>query len=135
MTIRLLTALAVLVSAAVHLYLWFEGFRELDVIGPAFMLNAVGGAVIAVLLVAWRHWVPAFLALGFGLSTLGAFIVSATVGLFAVQESWTGWAVWTAAGSELAAIVLGGLLLLRDNPLTSRGKREHDTAVDRPHFD
>lgn len=135
MTIRLLTALAVLVSAAVHLYLWFEGFRALDVIGPAFMLNAVGGAVIAVLLVAWRHWIPAFLALGFGLSTLAAFIVSATVGLFGVQESWTGWAVWTAAVSELAAIVFGGLLLLRDNPLTSRGQREHDAAVDRPHLD
>lgn len=135
MTIRLLTALAVLVSAAVHLYLWFEGFRELDVIGPAFMLNAVGGAVIAVLLVAWRHWVPAFLALGFGLSTLGAFVVSATVGLFGVQESWTGWAVWTAAVSEVAAIVLGGLLLLRDNPLTSRGQPQHDPAVGRSHLD
>lgn len=135
MTIRLLTALAVLVSAAVHLYLWFEGFRELDVIGPAFMLNAVGGAVIAALLIAWQHWVPAFLALGFGLSTLGAFVVSATVGLFGVQESWTGWAVWTAAVSEVVAIVLGGLLLMRDNPLTSRGQRQHDPAVGRQHLD
>lgn len=135
MTIRLLTALVVLVSAAVHLYLWFEGFRELDVIGPAFMLNAVGGAAIAVVLVAWRHWVPAFLALGFGLSTLGAFVVSATVGLFGVQESWTGWAVWTAAVSEVAAIGLGGLLLMRDNPLISRGQRQHDPAVGRQHLD
>ena len=74
MNIRLLAAAAVLVSAAVHLYLWFDGMREADVVGPAFMLNAVGGAVIAVLLVFWRHWIPPFLALGFGLSTLTAFV-------------------------------------------------------------
>ena len=46
MTMRLLAAAAVLVSAAVHLYLWFDGMRSVDVVGPAFMLNAVGGAVI-----------------------------------------------------------------------------------------
>ena len=56
MRMRLLAAAAVLVSAAVHLYLWFEGYREVDVIGPAFLLNVVAGAGIAVLLVGWRHW-------------------------------------------------------------------------------
>src|SRR4051812_16773341 len=70
MNLRLLAAAAVLISAAVHLYLWFDGMKEADVVGPAFMLNAVGGAVIALLLVGWRHWIPPFLALGFGLSTL-----------------------------------------------------------------
>ena len=59
MGMRVLAAVAVLVSAAVHLYLWLDCARDDDVIGPAFMLNAVGGAVIAVLLLAWRHWVPA----------------------------------------------------------------------------
>lgn len=101
-----------MVSAAVHLYLWFDGYRAIEVIGPAFLLNAVGGAVITVLLVVWRHWLPALLAVGFGLSTLGAFVISATVGLFGVEESWTGWAVWTAAVSEIVAVVAGLLLLL-----------------------
>lgn len=134
MYMRLLAAVAVLVSAAVHLYLWFEGYRDVDVIGPAFMLNAVGGAVIAVLLLAWRHWVPPLLTLGFGLSTLAAFVVSAAVGLFGVEESWTGWAVWTAATSEAVAAVLGAVLLLRDNPLTSRGQGQHDAPVGGPHL-
>ncbi len=49
--------------------------RDADFFGPAFLLNAVAGAGIAVLLFAWRHWVPAFLALGFGLSTLPAFVL------------------------------------------------------------
>lgn len=135
MTMRLLAATAVLVSAAVHLYLWFDGMRYSDVVGPAFMLNAVGGAVIALLLVVWRHWVPPFLALGFGLSTLTAFVIAATVGLFGVQERWAGWAVWTAAAAEVVAIVTGALLLLRDNPLRSRVQAQHHKPVGRAHLD
>ena len=125
MTMRLVTALAVLVSAVVHLYLWLDGARSDEFLGPAFMLNAVSGAVIAVLLLAWRHWIPAFLALGFGLSTLGAFVLAATVGLFGVEESWEGWAVWTAAASELVAIVAGATLLVEHDPLGSRARLRH----------
>jgi hypothetical protein len=130
----------VLVSAAVHLYLWFDGMRDADVVGPAFMLNAVGGAVIALLLVFWRHWIPPFLALGFGLSTLTAFVIAATVGLFGVEESWTGWPVWTAAVAEVVAIVTGGVLLLQDNPLRARGQgsrsqAQHHSPAGRAHLD
>lgn len=127
---RWFTATAVLVSAAVHLHLWLEGMREADVVGPAFLLNAVGGALIALLLVLWRHWVPPLLALGFGLATLGAFVLAATVGLFGVHESWTGWAVWTAAAAELAAVVAGGLLLAGRR--RSDTQAQHHTPAGRP---
>lgn len=135
MSMRWLAAVAVLVSAAMHLYLWFEGYRDVDTIGPAFLLNAFGGTVIAVLLLAWRHWIPPLLAVGFGLSTLGAFILSVTVGLFGFEESWQGWEVWTAAISELAAVVLGGVVLLRENPLASRRQPKHHPSVRRSHLD
>jgi hypothetical protein len=125
MTMRLVAATAVLVSAAVHLYQWLDGARADDFLGPAFMLNAVSGAVIAGLLLAWRHWMPAFLALGFGLATLGALVLATTVGLFDVTESWEGWAVWTAAASELVVIVAGAALLREHNPLRSRGELHH----------
>ena len=134
MGMRVLAAVAVLVSAVVHFYLWFDGMRDVDVIGPAFLLNAVGGAVIAVLLLTWSHWIPALLTFGFGVSTLGAFVLSTTVGLFGVQEQWQGWAVWTAAISEAVAIVVGAVLLLRDNPLRSGGQPQHQAAVRRPHL-
>lgn len=117
---RVLAAAAVFVSALVHLYLWQDGMKDADVVGPAFLLNAVGGTGIAVLLLVWRHWLPALLAIGFGLSTLTAFVLSATVGLFGVEEGWTGWAVWTAAIAEVVAVVLGARLLLADNQAHSR---------------
>lgn len=135
MSTRLLAAVAVLVSAAIHLYLWFEGYRDVDVIGPAFLLNAFGGAVVAVLLLAWRHWSPPLLAVAFGLSTLVAFILSTTVGLFGFEESWEGWGVWTAAISEVAAVVLGAMVLLRERPLASRRQPEHHASARRTHLD
>jgi hypothetical protein len=127
-------ALAVLVSAFVHLKLWFDGFRHENVVGPAFMLNAVGGVVIAILLLTWRHWIPAFLAFGFGISTLSAFIVASTVGLFGVHEHWVGGYVWAAAIAEAVAIVTGGLLLARDNPLRSARQPENRSTVVGPNL-
>jgi hypothetical protein len=122
MMLRILAAAAVLVSAAVHLNLWFDVFRHTHVVGPAFMVNAIGGAVIAVLLVTWRHWIPLLLAVGFGAATLGAFIIAATVGLYGVHEHWTGWEVWTAAASEVIAILAAGTVLMQKTALGSRNR-------------
>jgi len=107
MKTRLLAAAAVLISAVVHLELWFDGVRDQDVIGEMFMVNAVAGAVIAVLLVGWRNWPPLLLAVGFGASTFAAFVISATWGLFDVQAEWEGWRVWAAAASEIVAVLAG----------------------------
>jgi len=112
MELRLLAAVAVLVSAGVHLYLWFDLFEHTHVVGPAFMVNAVGGVVIAVLLVTWRNWIPLVLAVGFAVATLGAFIISTTAGLYGVHETWTGWEVWTAAAAEVVAILAAGTVLV-----------------------
>ena len=126
MSVRIVGAAALLVSAAVHLYLWFDGVRNQSV-GPMFLLNAASGVVIAVLLVRWKHWVPAFLTLGFGAATLGAFIISATVGLLGVHTTWEGFYVWAAAVSEVVCIAVGAWLLLRElasarQPTQTRGR-------------
>lgn len=113
MRIRMLASIAVLVSAVVHLQLWFDVFRDTDVIGPAMLLNFVGGVVIAILVVIWRHWWSALLVIAFGVSTLGAFIISTTDrGLYGVHEHWTSWQVFTAAGVEVVAIIAGAAILL-----------------------
>ena len=134
MKVRVLAAVAVLVSAVVHLKLWFDGFRDIDVIGPSFLLNAVAGVVIAGLLVLWRHWLPLFLAFGFGAATLAAFVVSATVGLFGVHEVWTGTAVLTAAVSEVVAILAGLAGLLQERPWGSRRELQDRLSARRAHL-
>lgn len=121
MKTRLVAAAAVLVSAVVHLQMWFDGVRDQEVIGELFMVNAVAGAVIAVLLVVWRSWPPLLLAVGFGASTFGAFVISATWGLFDVQAQWEGWRVWVAAASEILA-VLAGLVAAWHEGYLSRGQ-------------
>jgi lysylphosphatidylglycerol synthetase-like protein (DUF2156 family) len=114
MMLRILTAAGVLVSGVVHLWLWFDGFQDIEVVGPLFMVNAVAGAVIAVLVVSWRHWLPLLAAVGFGASTLGAFLISATVGLFGVRETFWGSAQILAGLSELVAIGCGLAALWRE---------------------
>jgi hypothetical protein len=119
MTVRLIAAAAVLVSAYVHLKEWIDGFRHVHVIGPLFVVNVVAGVVIAVLLVTWRHWLAPFLALGFAASTLGGFVIAAQWGLFGDHEKWQGPYVWTAAAAEAVAIVASLYLLAAERRTTA----------------
>ena len=124
MTMRWMAAAGVLLSGLVHLWLWLDGFRDIAWIGPLFMLNAVAGVLIAVLVVWWRSWFSAFLAAGFGAATLGAFLISTTVGLFGVQEILFGkWQI-VAGVAEIVAIVAGGLVLVRELRPASAGKSQ-----------
>lgn len=105
------TAAAVLLSADVHLDLWAEGFRQVRIVGPLFLLNAAGGLVIALALLLWRHWLPALAAFGFGAATLGAYWISVTVGLFGMKETTAGVPQLVSEISEIV-IVVGAVLLL-----------------------
>lgn len=111
--LRVLAAGGVLLSGVVHLELWAEGFRQTAVVGPLFLLNAVGGLVVALAVLAWRHWLPALAAAGFGAATLAAFLVSVYRGLFGVHEQFAGvpqqlalWSEGVAIGCGLAVAVL-----------------------------
>lgn len=132
MELRIVAAVAVLVSGYVHLKLWWsDGYRDLDVIGPAFLVNAIAAVVIAVLLVTWRHWIPLFLTVGFGATTFAAFVISATVGLFDVQESFSGTYQWVSLVSEAAAVVVGVWAAAREGYL-SRAEVARRSAERRP---
>ena len=117
MKIRTLAALVVMVSAVIHLYLWFDGVKDQGTVGALFVVNVVAGVAIAVLLLVWQDWEPLFLAAGFGAATIVAFLISVTVGLFGIETSWS-WYAWLAFASELAAIALGLLGLLREGYVT-----------------
>ena len=111
--LRALISAAVMLSAVAHLFLWADGMKTVSVVGPAFLLNAVGGIVLGILLLAWNHWLPLLGAIGFGLATLGAFILSTTSGgFFEVHETWSGAPQLVSASSEIAAIVLALVALV-----------------------
>lgn len=117
MLLRVLIAVCVVVSAVVHLILWAEGMRTVDVVGPAFLVNGVGGIILGIVVLAWRHPLPLVGAIAFGIGTLGAFIVSTTPGgFFGVHETWNGLPQQLSAISEIGAIALAALALMIERP-------------------
>lgn len=108
-----LAVAAVMVGAVVHFDLYADfGFRQVKIIGPLFLLDAVAGVVITVLAVAWRHWLPVLAVIGFGAATVGAYFLSVTVGLFGLHETTHGVPQTVCEIAELAAVVLGILVLV-----------------------
>lgn len=107
---RGLAATGVLLSAVVHLDLWADyNYRGIHIIGPLFLLNAIGGFVIGLAGIVWRHWLPALLAVGFGATTLAAFWLSVELnnGLFGFKEVASGTPQVVAEVSEVMAMVFG----------------------------
>lgn len=111
---RSLAAVGVLASAVVHLLEWIGGYRDIPWVGQLFLLNAVGGVVLTVLLVTWRHWVPLIGGIAFGAATLLAFVASTTVGFLGVTSRFSGESAWIAATAEVVAVVASTAALLRE---------------------
>ncbi|WP_370942650.1 hypothetical protein AB5J62_26580 [Amycolatopsis sp. cg5] len=111
-TMRILAAAGLLGSAWVHWVVWADFMRDIAVVGPLFLVNVVAGVVIAIAVLAWHHWLPALAAIGFGLATLGAYVLSVTVGFFDVQERFTTQAEVWGVITEAACVVFGIALLV-----------------------
>ena len=113
--LRLLGAALMVAIAAIHFYLWQQGYDGIDVIGPAFLLQSVlgvGGAGLLLITPArWLHWVAA-LDWSFAAGSLGALLVSTTVGLFGFVETTTATLWWETLWVEIAAIVALGALFV-----------------------
>lgn len=71
----------------IHLHLWLEGYRHIPANGPLFLLDAAAGLALAALLLAWPRPLTGLLASGYTAATLGALLISLTVGLFGFRES------------------------------------------------
>lgn len=129
---RGLAAASVLMSAVVHLDLWALGLSAHPVLGPGFMATFVGGLVVALALLLWDHWLPVLATIGFGLATLGAYVMAMTVGFLGVQEAGGGVPATLSLVSESAAVVFGVVALVAE-----RGRRRrtgtspaHDASAD-----
>ncbi|WP_116049310.1 hypothetical protein [Amycolatopsis palatopharyngis] len=111
--LRLLVIAGLLGSAWVHLVVWLDWAGDVAIVGPLFLVNVVAGVLIAIALAVWRrHWLPPLAAAGFGAATLGAYLLSLTVGFLGVQEQFrTSAEVWGVL-TEVVCVVGGVLLLL-----------------------
>ena len=87
LVLRLVCAGLLIWVAVIHLHLWTEGYRDIPTVGPLFLADAVGGFVLAALLLVWPRPPAGLLGAGFMISTLGGLIVSLKFGLFGFRES------------------------------------------------
>jgi hypothetical protein len=74
-------------SGVIHLQLWSDGYRDISVIGPLFLIQGIASIVLAVALAAFRRL--ALLAAGAALAaaTAAGLLLSASIGLFGYTES------------------------------------------------
>jgi hypothetical protein len=89
----------------IHLHLWLEGYRHIPTNGPLFLLDAVAGFVLAAVLLAWPRPLAGLLAVGYVASTLGALIISLSVGLFGFRESISASFVAESLAIELVTVL------------------------------
>ncbi len=74
-------------SGVIHLMLWSDGYKDISVIGPLFLVQGIASIVLAVAIVAFR-WL-ALLAAGAvaGVATAVGLLLSVNVGLFGYTET------------------------------------------------
>jgi hypothetical protein len=117
---RFLSALVLLATGLLHLYLVFNGTG--GVLGVAFVLNGVAGVVLAVGMVLLRGrllQLTTVLSLLFLIATLVALILALTVSLFGITEQWDRPLVPQAVIVEAIGIVVLGIttaMVLRNVP-------------------
>jgi hypothetical protein len=103
---RVSGALLVLAAGAMHLWLYFDFFHRVHVIGVLFVLNAAGGLVIGVTLLLSAHPLAMAAGIAYAAATLLGFFLSVYNGLFGYVERLTGPWQEAAGGVELAAVAV-----------------------------
>jgi hypothetical protein len=115
-----LSALFLLAMGGIHLYLVFTGTG--GILGILFVLNFVGGLVLAVAMVVVRGWllpVASVLSLLFMAGTLLALVLALTVGLFGIRSSLS----YQLAPTTLVVESIGTVVLVVTTALALRLRR------------
>jgi hypothetical protein len=105
---RLVGAAGVAASGTIHFQLWTSGYSVISVIGPLFLLDAVGSWLVALALLGTRFRVVAAVAILMELGAVAGLALASTAGLFGFQESGSGVGgqIMAAYGTESLAVVL-----------------------------
>jgi hypothetical protein len=115
-----LSALFLLAMGGIHLYLVFHGTG--GILGTMFVLNFVGGLVLAIAIVVARGWllpVVSVLSLLFMAGTLLSLLLALTVGLFGIRSSLD----YDLAPTTLVVESIGTLVLAVTTVVVLRARR------------
>ncbi|HLI59708.1 MAG TPA: hypothetical protein VKV21_08590 [Solirubrobacteraceae bacterium] len=81
-----LAAVAVGIAGYLHGRLFHEGYAQVAVIGPLFLLNEISSGVVIALLFLRRPWLFAIGALGISVGAVVSIVISHTTSLFGFAE-------------------------------------------------
>jgi hypothetical protein len=124
-------AVLLFATAGIHLYLWVVGYRDIDGVGPLFLLDAAAAVVLGLgVLVTRRRWLGAVAVLGalLQVGTLGGLILSVWVGIFGFVESTSAALFWPSVFVELAGAVVLAELAAEAFTDSRRGRGMRDRA-------
>lgn len=109
-------------SAGIHVLLWADGYKDIRVIGPLFLIQGVAGIVIAAGIVALRWLALLAAGAGAGVATAGGLLLTVYAGLFGYRESL---AVPYAALSLAVEFTAAFVLLAGAGVLALARRRDH----------
>jgi hypothetical protein len=117
----------------IHLHLWQEGYRQIPTNGPLFLLDAVTGFVLAAVLLAWPRPLAGLLAASYTASTLGALVISLSVGLFGFRESISAsYVVQSLTIETITVLALIGWTALAARPPQPAARARHHSPSEAP---
>jgi hypothetical protein len=112
-------------SGVIHLELWSDGYKDISVIGPLFLVQGIGTILLGVVIVALR-WLALLVAGAIaGVATAVGLLLTVYVGLFNYQESLAvPYATLSLAVEFTAAFVLlvAAVLLAFAAPVKTAGR-------------
>jgi hypothetical protein len=122
-------SLFVLGSSIIHFHLWDSfAYRALPTIGPLFLMQAIAGAVLAVVTSIFRKLLLVLAETGFAFATAGGLIISVNFGLFGWKDTMSA----PYAGLALAVEFTAGALLLAASAIMGRAwLAERKTPISR----
>lgn len=127
---RMAGAGLLLATGAIHLDLYLTGYRSIPTIGWLFLFQVIAALGLAVLIAATDSRLALAAGAGFATSTLGGYLLSIWVGLFAFKE------VRTTAGVVVGVIEVAAfavLALVAVSPRAESGARSEPPT--RPYVD
>jgi hypothetical protein len=116
--LRILSAIALLAVAGIHLFLRFDGTG--GILGILFILNGAAGIVLAIGMLALRGRLlklATVLSLLFLLASLASLLLALTVGLFGIHEVWT----YTLVPQTVIVDAVGAVVLAIASIVALRG--------------